>query len=84
MTTPAATLGTSTTHGGAVVTAARCVTIGGIPAARVGDMVTCPMRGPAVITSGGLGTIDGCRIAHHGSSTSCGATPVVTGGGPTV
>jgi uncharacterized Zn-binding protein involved in type VI secretion len=85
MQTPVATLGTSTTHGGAVMTAAPCVTIGGgIPAARVGDMVTCPMHGPAVITNGGLGTIDGRQIAHHGSSTSCSATLVVAGGGPTV
>jgi uncharacterized Zn-binding protein involved in type VI secretion len=84
MQSPVATLGTPMTHGGAVVTAAPCVTIVGIPAARVGDMVTCPMHGPAVITSGGLGTIDGRRIAHHGSSTSCGATLVVAGGGPTV
>ncbi|WP_224039080.1 PAAR domain-containing protein [Paraburkholderia unamae] len=82
--TPAATLGTPTTHGGAVSTAAPCVTIGGIPAARVGDMVTCPEHGPAVITNGGLGTIDGRNIAHHGSGTSCGATLVVAGGGPTV
>jgi uncharacterized Zn-binding protein involved in type VI secretion len=78
MQTPAATLGTPTTHGGAVSTAAACVTIGGIPAARIGDRVTCPMHGP------GLGTIDGRQVAHHGSSTSCGATLVVAGGGPTV
>lgn len=84
MPTPVATLGTPTTHGGAVSTAAPCVTIGGIPVARVGDMVTCPMHGPAVITTGGLGTIDGRQIAHYGSSTSCGATLVVAGGGPTV
>jgi uncharacterized Zn-binding protein involved in type VI secretion len=84
MQTPAATLGTPTTHGGAVSTAAACVTIGGIPAARIGDRVICPMHGPAVITSGGLGTIDGRQVAHHGSSTSCGATLVVAGGGPTV
>ncbi|MBN3813981.1 PAAR domain-containing protein [Paraburkholderia sp. Ac-20347] len=84
MQSPAATLGALTTHGGAVVTTVPCVTIGGIPAARVGDMMTCPMHGPAVITRGGMGTIDGRRIAHHGSSTSCGATLVVAGGGPTV
>ncbi|WP_084162701.1 PAAR domain-containing protein [Paraburkholderia bannensis] len=84
MANPAATIGTPATHGGAVSTATPCVTIGGIPAARVGDRVTCAMHGPAVITSGGLGTIDGRQIAHHGSSTSCGAMLVVAGGGPTV
>ncbi|MBN3812360.1 PAAR domain-containing protein [Paraburkholderia sp. Ac-20347] len=84
MSASAATLGTPTTHGGAVATAATCVTIGGIPAARVGDMVTCPLHGLVVITSGGLGTIDGRNIAHHGSSTSCSATLIVSAGGPTV
>ncbi|ALL70757.1 hypothetical protein K788_0004275 (plasmid) [Paraburkholderia caribensis MBA4] len=37
-----------------------------------------------MITDGGLGSIDGRKIARHGSGTSCGATLVVAGGGPTV
>ncbi|WP_159834324.1 PAAR domain-containing protein [Burkholderia sp. 8Y] len=78
-----ATLGTPTTHGGAV-TSASSVTVRGRLAARVGDSVTCPLHGPGVITDGGLGTIEGRPIARHGSGTTCGATLVVTDGGPTV
>ncbi|WP_245641712.1 hypothetical protein [Paraburkholderia bannensis] len=47
-------------------------------------MVTCAMDSLALITSGGLGTINGRQIARHTSSTSRGATLVVAGGGPTV
>jgi uncharacterized Zn-binding protein involved in type VI secretion len=83
MQTPAATLGTPTTHGG-VVTSASSITVNGRLAARVGDTVTCPLHGPGIITDGGRGTIEGRAIAHHGSGTTCGATLVVTGGGPTV
>ncbi|WP_213226843.1 PAAR domain-containing protein [Caballeronia sp. NK8] len=84
MTTPIATLGTPTTHGGMVTTASSNLVIDGRPAARVGDTVTCPLHGPGVITGGGLGAIEGRNIAHHGSSTTCGATLIVAGGGPTV
>lgn len=80
----AATLGTSTTHGGAVTSASAGVTINGRPAACVGDSVSCPLHGPGVITNGGIGTIDSRQIAHHGSGTSCGATLVVSDDGPTV
>ncbi|MBP0606299.1 MULTISPECIES: PAAR domain-containing protein [Burkholderia] len=79
-----ATLGTLTTHGGAVISASAGVTISGRPAACVGDSVSCPLHGPGVITSGGFGTINGRQIAHHGSGTSCDATLVVSDGGPTV
>lgn len=79
-----ATLGTLTTHGGEVTSASAGVAINGRPAACVGDSVSCPLHGPGVITNGGFGTINGRQIAHHGSGTSCDATLVVSGGGPTV
>lgn len=79
-----ATLGTLTTHGGAVTSASAGVSINGRPAACVGDSVSCQLHGPGVITNGGFGTINGCQIAHHGSGTSCGATLVVSEDGPTV
>jgi len=82
--TPAATLGTPTTHGGEVTTATAAFTIEGRKVARVGDKITCPEHGEGFITEGGVATIDGRRIAHHGSSTSCGATLIVSGSGPTV
>ncbi|VBB15389.1 PAAR domain-containing protein [Burkholderia stabilis] len=79
-----ATLGTLTTHGGAVTSASTGVAVNGRPAACVGDSVSCPLHGPGVITNGGFGTINGRQIARHGSGTSCGATLVVSEEGPTV
>ncbi|MCI0151579.1 PAAR domain-containing protein [Paraburkholderia sediminicola] len=83
MPTPVATLGTPTTHGGAVTSASAGVVINGLAAACVGDTVTCPLHGPGVITDGGPATIAGRMMGHHGSNTTCGATLVVPGGGPT-
>ena len=45
---PAATLGSQTAHGGVVVLGFPMVLIGGKPAARVGDMHTCPMQTPGL------------------------------------
>ncbi|WP_091996334.1 PAAR domain-containing protein [Paraburkholderia lycopersici] len=84
MTTPIATLGTATTHGGAVVSCAAGAMIDGRLAACVGDQTACPTHGPGVITSGSMPTINGRQVAHHGSGTSCGATLIVPGAGPTV
>ncbi|WP_084459032.1 PAAR domain-containing protein [Advenella mimigardefordensis] len=82
--TPVATLGSPTSHGGEVTTATAAFTIDGRKVARVGDKISCPEHGTGFITDGGFATIDGRHIAHHGSSTSCGATLIVSGGGPTV
>ncbi|SDE29895.1 PAAR domain-containing protein [Paraburkholderia lycopersici] len=84
MPNPIATLGTPTTHGGVVVSCAPGAMIDGRLAACVGDQTVCPMQGPGVITSGSMPTINGRQVAHHGSSTSCGATLIVPGAGPTV
>ncbi len=43
---PAARLGDTTSHGGAIVAGEPTVMIGGAPAARMGDMHTCPMQTP--------------------------------------
>ncbi|HOZ08825.1 MAG TPA: PAAR domain-containing protein, partial [candidate division Zixibacteria bacterium] len=43
---PAARMGDMTVHGGAIVVGEPTVLIGGLPAARVGDMHTCPMVNP--------------------------------------
>ena len=45
---PAARLGDTTAHGGAIVAGAPTVLIGGQPAARQGDMHTCPLVNPGV------------------------------------
>jgi uncharacterized Zn-binding protein involved in type VI secretion len=41
-------MGDSTAHGGSIVAGCPTVLIGGMPAARVSDMHTCPMQTPAV------------------------------------
>jgi len=41
-------MGDSTAHGGVIAVGFPTVLIGGKPAARVGDMHTCPMQTPAV------------------------------------
>jgi len=43
---PAARMGAQTAHGGVIVGGCPTVLIGGKPAARVGDMHTCPMVDP--------------------------------------
>ena len=43
---PAARMGDSTAHGGAIVVGFPTVLIGGMPAARMGDMHTCPLASP--------------------------------------
>jgi uncharacterized Zn-binding protein involved in type VI secretion len=43
---PAARMGDSTAHGGAIVVGFPTVLIGGQPAARMGDMHTCPLASP--------------------------------------
>ncbi len=45
---PAARIGDTTAHGGSIVAGCPTVLIGGVPAARVGDMHTCPMQTPGV------------------------------------
>lgn len=40
---PAARIGDSTAHGGVITVGFPTVLIGGMPAARVGDLHTCPM-----------------------------------------
>lgn len=45
---PAATIGSTTAHGGSVIVGFPTVLIGGKPAARVGDMHVCPMQTPGV------------------------------------
>lgn len=45
---PAARIGDSTAHGGTIVVGFPTVLIGGMPAARMGDMHVCPMVNPGV------------------------------------
>ena len=94
MSQPAARLGDMTAHGG-VITGPGCPTvlIGGMPAARVGDMHTCPMVSGVVPHVGGpilppgsvTVLIGGMPAARQGDIATCAGGPdVIAMGCPTV
>lgn len=70
------TVGAMTTHGGQVVQGSSASTINGTPIARVGDKVTCPIKGHGVgviVTGDSSFLVDGKPVARAGDKTSCGA-----------
>jgi uncharacterized Zn-binding protein involved in type VI secretion len=72
MPAPAARMGDMTAHGGLISLGCPTVLIGGKPAARMGDMHTCPMQtpvGPAV-------------VPHVGGPITLGSPTVLIGGQP--
>lgn len=85
MSKPAARLGDSTAHGGIITIGCPTVMIGGQPAARVGDMHTCPMVNPGTpppphvggpIASGSpVVLIGGQPAARMGDSATCSGPP---------
>jgi uncharacterized Zn-binding protein involved in type VI secretion len=68
---PAARLGDMTMHGGSIVLGFPVVLIGGMPAARIGDMHVCPMLTPGVPP-----------IPHVGGPVVLGSPMVLIGGMP--
>ena len=68
---PAARMGDITAHGGTIVMGFPTVLIGGQPAARMGDMHTCPMASPAVPP-----------VPHGGGPIAMGSPTVLIGGQP--
>jgi uncharacterized Zn-binding protein involved in type VI secretion len=68
---PAARLGDMTAHGGTVMVGFPMVLIGGMPAARIGDMHVCPMATPAPVP-----------VPHVGGPISLGSPMVLIGGMP--
>lgn len=84
MSQPAARLGDTTAHGG-VITAPGCPTvlIGGMPAARVGDIHTCPMvsglvphvGGPILPPGSVTVLIGGQPAARQGDMATCAGGP---------
>src|SRR5512137_1539801 len=92
---PAARLGDMTAHGGSIVVGLPTVLIGGMPAARVGDMHVCPMLNPGVpppphvggpITKGSASVnIGGAPAARVGDMLTCSGPPdTIAMGCPTV
>jgi uncharacterized Zn-binding protein involved in type VI secretion len=71
MSKPAARMGDATAHGGVIVAGFPTVLIGGQPAARMGDMHTCPMVTPGVPP-----------IPHVGGPITMGSATVLIGGQP--
>lgn len=68
MSKPAARVGDPTAHGGVITVGAPTVLIGGQPAARMGDMHTCP-----IVTAAG---------PHVGGPINTGSATVLIGGQP--
>ena len=77
MTKPLIVVGDTTSHGGTVISGAASTDIEGKCIARVGDKVTCPIRGHGGTTTIASGDptviIDGSPAARHGDLTACGA-----------
>lgn len=86
MTNPMARLGDRTSHGGTIITGAERTPINGRPAARKGDLHSCPMEGHGVtpITDGSSSVlIEGSPAARVGDSCGCGAS-IISGSPDTV
>ena len=90
---PAARQGDLTAHGGVIAVGLPTVLIGGQPAARVGDMHTCPMvtvlvphvGGPILPPCGATVLIGGMPAARVGDMLTCVGPPdVIAQGLPTV
>lgn len=90
---PAARMGDQTAHGGIIVLGLSTVLIGSQPAARVGDMHTCPLVtgivphvGGPVIPPGGVTVLIGSMpAARMGDMLTCVGPPdTIVKGEPTV
>ncbi len=67
--------GDKTTGGGTVLAGSSVMTFGGIGAARVGDLVSCPLHGVTAIAQGHEGITDnGVALAFEGHACQCGCT----------
>ncbi len=86
MSQPAARQGDSTAHGGTITVGCPQVLIGGQPAARVGDMHTCPMAtpgtppvphvgGPVLPPGSATVLIGGMPAARQGDLATCTGPP---------
>jgi len=78
-----ARLGDTSDHGGRIITGATRTFINGAPAARKGDLHSCPIEGHGItaIETGSERTfIEGQSTARIGDSVGCGA--IITSGSP--
>ena len=79
---PAARMGDSTAHGGVIVLGLPTVLIGGMPAARLTDMHTCPMVTGIVPHVGGPIIGPGAPLVLIGGLPAARVTDMVTCVGP--
>lgn len=92
MSRPAARQGDPSAHGGVITVGFPQVLIGGQPAARMGDMHTCPVTdGPKPHVGGPIATgsatvlIGGQPAARQGDTATCTGPPdTIVAGEPTV
>jgi uncharacterized Zn-binding protein involved in type VI secretion len=71
---PNCRLGDTSTHGGAIITASHNTRVNGIPEARLGDILLCPLHGPnPIVTGAPRAQVNGRLIARIGDLTACGA-----------
>ncbi|TDR28833.1 PAAR domain-containing protein [Hydromonas duriensis] len=75
---PVSRLGDTSDHGGTIITASNAKA-GGVPIARIGDILDCPQHGKnPIVSSIVISKVGGVPVAHVGSKTECGAT-ITTG-----
>lgn len=79
---PAARLGDATAHGGVIVSGFPTVLIGGLPAARLGDMHTCPLVNGIVPHVGGPISGPGSPTVLIGGMPAARATDMAVCVGP--
>lgn len=93
MSKPAARMGDPTAHGGTIILGCPTVLIGGMPAARMGDMHVCPIPGPIppphvggpILLGSATVLIGGMPAARMGDTASCTGPPdMIVMGCPTV
>jgi uncharacterized Zn-binding protein involved in type VI secretion len=95
MSKPAARMGDPTAHGGIILAGCPTVLIGGLPAARLGDMHTCPMVDPSGVPHVGgpitmvsatvlIGNMPAARMGDMATCTGSPAPDTIMSGCPTV
>ncbi|MBC8735378.1 PAAR domain-containing protein [Paraburkholderia sp. UCT31] len=77
--------GDSTSHGGKILTGSNRIKVNGRRAARVGDLVSCPIHGDNVIVAGSSSFKDaGTPLSCDGDKTQCGSVLIALSDGATV
>ncbi|MFM0666701.1 PAAR domain-containing protein [Paraburkholderia sediminicola] len=77
--------GDYTSHGGTILSGSDRININGRRAARVGDIVSCPIHGDNEIIEGSASMTDaGVPVSRDGDRTQCGSFLIATSDGATV